>query len=91
MIRLNKTKISCPIFLAKEELVLKDIIKQANGTFTEEDKDCKLEELGGEIGSLLSCPASNRIAHQCEMCRAICKLRIGVLSFEKLGAKLIQN
>lgn len=70
-----KSKISCPIFLAKEDLVMKDLVRRVNQSVCIEEKAMACEEFVSEIDDMLKCKNYDPQRPECRTCRAINKLR----------------
>lgn len=70
-----KTKISCPIFLAKEDLVMKDLVRRVNQSVCREDKEIACEEFVSEVDDMLKCENFDPQKPECQVCRAINRLR----------------
>lgn len=75
MIEAIKSKISCPIFLAKEDLVMIDLVRRVNQSVCREDKEIACEEFVSEINEYLQCKNFNPENPECLTCRVINKLR----------------
>ena len=75
MIEAIKSKISCPIFLAKEDLVMIDLVRRVNQSVCTEDKEIACEEFVSEVNDMLGCENFNLEKPECLTCRAINKLR----------------
>ncbi len=75
MIEVIKSKISCPIFLAKEDLVMKDLVRRVNQSVCMEDKVIACEEFVSEVDDILKCKNYDPDKEECRVCQAINKLR----------------
>ncbi len=70
-----KSKISCPIFLAKEDFVMKDLVRRVNQSVCTEEKEVACQEFVSEINEYLQCENFNPENPECLTCRIINKLR----------------
>lgn len=70
-----KSKISCPIFLAKEDLVMNDLVRRVNQSVCAEEKKVACEEFVSEINEYLECSNYDPNREECQICQAINKLR----------------
>jgi len=75
MTEVIKSKISCPIFLAKEDLVMKDLVRRVNQSVCREDKEIACEEFVSEVDDMLECKNYNPNREECRVCQAINRLR----------------